>query len=295
MKTIESIRNIITAQSVESFRAVLKSMRSNVEQLDTIQSETVRDGGKVSDSVRTYIKAVGLDAAVATVATIVNRDAWDGRISSRNSEWAASVEDAWDREAALEWSIYSKMHKAHLDQFATELRIHGAEYAAEIEAEKAKAAEEAEQTKFDRRVNALVDRYGAELDKANSTGYDYMTAVIYDVAQYIRNNVTLSDYEDADALREDLNDTLWTEDSVTGNGSGSYTFSREDAKRFVIEAGLDHLVEAMREFGQLEEIGPKMADGEWEHLDVTIRCYLLGQAVDTVLDDLELDDLLRAA
>lgn len=144
MKTIESIRNIITAQSVESFRAVLKTMRSNVEQLDTIQSETVRDSGKVSDSVRSYIKAVGLDAAVTTVATIVNRDAWDGRISSRNSEWAASVEDAWDREAALEWSIYSKMHKAHLDQFATDLRIHGAEYAAEIKAEEAKATEQTE-------------------------------------------------------------------------------------------------------------------------------------------------------
>jgi hypothetical protein len=158
MKTIESVRNIITTQSVESFRAVLKAMRSNVEQLDTIQSETVRDGGKVSDSVRSYIKAVGLDAAVATVATLVNRDAWDGRISSRNSEWAASVEDAWDEEAATQWSIYSKMHKAHLDQFATELRMHGAEYAAEIEAEEAKAAEVEQKAKTVARANDLIEK-----------------------------------------------------------------------------------------------------------------------------------------
>lgn len=158
MKTIESIRNIITAQSVESFRAVLKTMRSNVEQLDTIQSETVRDGGKVSDSVRSYIKAVGLDAAVATVATLVNRDAWDGRISSRNADWAASVEDAWDREAALEWSIYSKMHKTHLDQFATELRMHGAEYAAETEVEEAKAAEVEQKAKTVARANDLIEK-----------------------------------------------------------------------------------------------------------------------------------------
>ena len=158
MKTIESVRNIITTQSVESFRAVLKAMRSNVEQLDTIQSETVRDGGKVSDSVRSYIKAVGLDAAVATVATLVNRDAWDGRISNRNSEWAASVEDAWDEEAATQWSICSKMHKAHLDQFATELRMHGAEYAAEIEAEQAKAAEVEQKAKTVARANDLIEK-----------------------------------------------------------------------------------------------------------------------------------------
>ena len=154
MKTVESIRNIITAQSVESFRAVLRSMRSNVEQLDTIQSETVRDGGSVSESVRSYIKVVGLDAAVATVATLVNRDAWDGRISRQNSEWAASVEDAWDSEAALVWCIYSKMHKTHLDQFATELRMHGAEYAAETEVEEAKAAEETEQAEQEEQTGA---------------------------------------------------------------------------------------------------------------------------------------------
>jgi len=141
------------------------------------------------------------------------------------------------------------------------------------------------------RALELVEVYNAKM----TYKYDYLAAVEADVAQYIHDNVNLSDYEDIDELREKLNDDLWIEDNVTGNGSGSYTFSRQTAKEYVVESGIEYLVEAMTEFGQLEDIGPKMAAGDWEFLDVTIRCYLLGQAIDAVLDDLGIDNLFQAA
>lgn len=55
--------------------------------------------------------------------------------------------------------------------------------------------------------------------------YDYLSAVTADVKDYINDNVFLSDYENADELKDKLQDELWTVDRVTGNGSGSYTFN----------------------------------------------------------------------
>lgn len=55
--------------------------------------------------------------------------------------------------------------------------------------------------------------------------YDYLKAVKEDVANFISNEIDPTKFEDLDALREYLNDELFCNDSVTGNGSGSYTFS----------------------------------------------------------------------
>lgn len=116
----------------------------------------------------------------------------------------------------------------------------------------------------------------------NNTDYNYMKAMTEDIKEYIRNEVTLSDYSDRDELEEYLNDTLWTEDSVTGNASGSYTFNTYKAEEYICH-NLDLLAEAIQEFGSTENVLEKGA--EW--CDVTIRCYLLGQAIAEVLDDME--------
>ena len=53
---------------------------------------------------------------------------------------------------------------------------------------------------------------------------------------------------------------------------------------------MDELQEAVNEFGiDSETIGEKFLESDWEYFDVTIRCYLLGQAIAAVLDDLEED------
>lgn len=117
-----------------------------------------------------------------------------------------------------------------------------------------------------------------------NTDYNYITAMTEDIKEYIKNEVTLSDYSDREELEEYLHDTLWTEDSVTGNASGSYTFNTYKAEEYICH-NLDLLAEAIKEFGCTENVLEKGA--EW--CDVTIRCYLLGQAIAEVLDDMEED------
>lgn len=113
--------------------------------------------------------------------------------------------------------------------------------------------------------------------------YNYLEAVKEDVKEYINNEINLKDYSDRDELEERLNDTLWTEDRVTGNGSGSYTFSTWESEENICH-NLELLEEAMEEFGcKKENILEKGA--EW--CDVTIRCYLLSRAIGEVLDDME--------
>lgn len=65
--------------------------------------------------------------------------------------------------------------------------------------------------------------------------YNYLENMVEDIKEYVKNEIDFSEYYDMDELREFLNDDLWTEDSVTGNASGSYTFNRETAKEYVDE------------------------------------------------------------
>lgn len=111
--------------------------------------------------------------------------------------------------------------------------------------------------------------------------YDYLSAVESDVREYIENNVNFHDYSDLDEMKEDLNEKLFVEDSVTGNASGSYTFNAWKAEEYLCH-NLDLLAEANEEFGGNSDI---LSDGA-EMCDVTIRCYLLGQAIENVAPDM---------
>lgn len=111
--------------------------------------------------------------------------------------------------------------------------------------------------------------------------YDYLSAVESDVREYIENNVDFHDYSDLDEMKEDLNEKLFVEDSVTGNASGSYTFNTWMAEEYLCH-NLDLLAEANEEFGGSSDI---LSDGA-EACDVTIRCYLLGQAIENVAPDM---------
>lgn len=117
--------------------------------------------------------------------------------------------------------------------------------------------------------------------------YNYFEAVKADALEAIRNNYDLTDYSDREEAEEALYDDLWTDDSVTGNGSGSYTFNSYKAREYVF-ADPDTVKEALREFCvSAEEVGNKFLDEEWEYLDVTARCYVLGQAIAEALDEME--------
>ena len=115
--------------------------------------------------------------------------------------------------------------------------------------------------------------------------YNYLEELKSDVRNYIKE--VASDYmdcEDMDELRDSLYDNLWNEDSVTGNGSGSYTFNREEAKKYVSD-NLDLMVEAYKDLDSIESLVDDLEALDFETIDVTIRCYMLSQALDEVLED----------
>lgn len=120
--------------------------------------------------------------------------------------------------------------------------------------------------------------------------YDYLEAVKDDVKEYIRNEVNVGDYSDRDEMGEQLYDTLFCEDSVTGNASGSYTFNSYKAKEYIESdpEAYTYIREIVSEYGiEAETVADKFLNEDWEYWDVSIRCYLLYQAVDKALEELE--------
>ena len=116
--------------------------------------------------------------------------------------------------------------------------------------------------------------------------YDYSQAVFDDVVEYLKDNV-LDDSKSLDEINsidvDKLNDDLWIEDSVTGNGSGSYTMNALEAEQNLV-GNYNLLCEALTDF---DEENKTVIDFVPEDADVTIRCYLLSQAIDDAIDYLK--------
>lgn len=113
--------------------------------------------------------------------------------------------------------------------------------------------------------------------------YDYEQAVKDDVRAWIDENINFDDWDDWEDLREHVNDECWCDDGVTGNASGSYTFNTWRAEQYLCH-NLDLLEQAVETFGG--DLGEWVERGA-EYCDVSIRCYLLGSAVDDVINELQ--------
>lgn len=113
--------------------------------------------------------------------------------------------------------------------------------------------------------------------------YNYLENVKEDVKEYLKNSYNVETVEEIEEIdKDDLYDELFVEDSVTGNGSGSYTFSTYEAEENLCH-NLDLLKEALETFGRdYDEALEKGA----EYCDVTIRCYLLGNAIEEAIQEL---------
>ena len=113
--------------------------------------------------------------------------------------------------------------------------------------------------------------------------YDYLAAVKADVVAYIEDEISLEEWRGRrEELEEHLNDELWACDQVTGNASGSYYCSTWRAEE-AISHNWDLLADALTELGQ---DGIDVLRQGAEAMDVTIRCYLLAQAISEALDEL---------
>ena len=109
--------------------------------------------------------------------------------------------------------------------------------------------------------------------------YNYLEAVTNDAKAAILENMNDWNFSDREELEEIANDSLWVDDSVTGNGSGSYWFSTYKAEEAICH-NWDILADAISEFGGDVDVLRQGA----EACDVTIRCYLLSQAISAALD-----------
>lgn len=118
--------------------------------------------------------------------------------------------------------------------------------------------------------------------------YNYLDAIMQDVRTYIDENIDLEEMREeytedelVEVLREHLHDECFFEDSVTGNTSGSYFCNAYDAEEALC-GNWSLAAEAWAEFGP---VGRNPFAMGAEFVDVTIRCYLLGAAIDEVLEE----------
>lgn len=104
--------------------------------------------------------------------------------------------------------------------------------------------------------------------------YSYPQHVKEDIEDYINDELDTGTFGllvqgDEDTI-EDVRDTLFNEDSVTGNMSGSYTMNTRKAEENLI-GNWDLLEEAINEFDL--HVNPIKKGAEW--CDSLIRCYLV--------------------
>ena len=109
--------------------------------------------------------------------------------------------------------------------------------------------------------------------------YDYKENIKNDIKSYIVDNNIDVNSDDFD--QNELYDDLFCEDSVTGNASGSYTFSTWKSEEYICH-NLDLLKDAFDEFGCDMD---RMFDAEY--CDVSIRCYLLDSCLLEVIEELK--------
>lgn len=116
--------------------------------------------------------------------------------------------------------------------------------------------------------------------------YDYYANVKDDVLTYINDKIRPGEYWDRDELESYLNDELFCDDNVTGNGCGSYTRNWNQAKEYVLD-NTDLLKESIEAFDIKDKLIDWFFDDDYESMDVIIRCYVFGSCINDVLDEID--------
>lgn len=119
-----------------------------------------------------------------------------------------------------------------------------------------------------------------------SQQYEYKTEMATDILDYIDSNITLEDWEFRTDLEDDLYNELWAENSITGNGDDYY--NTETYCESYLAYNLDLMMEACKEFCvDMKILLQHYHNGDLaRYLDCTIRCYLLGEVLHDVLNNI---------
>lgn len=120
--------------------------------------------------------------------------------------------------------------------------------------------------------------------------YSYPSHVKNDIKEFIEKRLDSGNFGlliqgDEDTI-QDVEDLMFDQDEITGNGSGSYTFNTWKAEQN-LTGNWDLLCEAKEELDPQVDIISKGP----EYADVLIRCYLLDwcfrKALNEIVNDTE--------
>ena len=126
--------------------------------------------------------------------------------------------------------------------------------------------------------------------------YDYREVITKAIKDWIIDNDVLEEAKKEewsyDDLCEWLYDELFNEDEITGNGI--YYYDTEEKCSEYLSGNFDLLYEAAHETCIDDEINVLIQHYEQKDLaryfDCTIRCYLLGECIDRVVNELKFDN-----
>lgn len=116
---------------------------------------------------------------------------------------------------------------------------------------------------------------------------DYRDEIREDIKSYLTQEdlwpTAEPDTPEYEEQRDAAYDRLWMADSVTGNASGSYTFNAWQAEENVCHLLWDEDLWLLLN-GSMEVNPADMAKGP-EYIDVSIRCALVSECLDAVLEE----------
>lgn len=119
--------------------------------------------------------------------------------------------------------------------------------------------------------------------------YNYERAMTKDIKEWILMNGILTQAKQEEWTKDELYDwlfdELWANDCITGNGYYGYA-SEEKCEEYVAH-NLTLYFEAAAEFEDFPTYNTTWVhERPAQHMDATIRCYLLGASIDKAIEEL---------
>lgn len=113
--------------------------------------------------------------------------------------------------------------------------------------------------------------------------YNYLEEMKEEIKNYIEENIDeyACEVYDTEEIKEKLNEDLWDSDITCNNGN----FVAKDIAWDLVKDNRELFIEAVREFCcPAETVAEYITDPG--KADCLIRCYLLSQAIDEVIDEI---------
>lgn len=122
--------------------------------------------------------------------------------------------------------------------------------------------------------------------------FSYLDSVcdsVYDAITFGEFEIDFSAYASKEDCIDALEDLFIGDDYVTGEASGSFTMSREEAKNNVL-ADPYTVGDTIRDYDLDTDFLANVFEGDWEKLDILCRQYVLREAIEITMNNLVSND-----